>query len=63
MRPVLYDRRPGPRPLQDRDRSTSRQPGPAGPGLRCHVTFASLGARAAPVGSAAPLPTSGWSVW
>ena len=33
------------RPLPDRGRSTSRQPGPSGPGLRCHVTHALRGAR------------------
>jgi hypothetical protein len=55
-RAVLYDRRPGPRPLPDRVRPTSRQPGPAGSGLHCHVTLASLGARAALVGSAASPP-------
>jgi hypothetical protein len=32
-------------PLPDRVRSTSRQPGPSRPGLRCHVTHAARRAR------------------
>jgi hypothetical protein len=36
--------------------STGRQPGPAGPGLRCHVTHALRGARVAPGGPAATPP-------
>jgi hypothetical protein len=46
----LYDRRLDPWPLPDRVRSTSRLPGPAGPGLHCHVTQALRCARA-PEGS------------
>jgi hypothetical protein len=56
----LYDRRLGSWPLPDRVRSTSRLPGPAGPGLHCHVTHALRGARAAPGGPAAP-PAYWWS--
>jgi hypothetical protein len=41
----LYDRQPGRRPQPDRGRSTPRQPGPSGPGLRCHVTHAARRAR------------------
>jgi hypothetical protein len=57
----LYDRRLGSWPLPDRVRSTSRLPGPAGPGLHCHVTHALRGARAAPGGPAATPPAYKWS--
>jgi hypothetical protein len=47
----------------DRFRSTSRLPGPVGPGQHCHVTHASCGARVAPVGPAATQPATWRSPW
>ncbi len=57
----LYELLPGPWPLPDRDLSTSRLPGPAGPGQQCHMTHASRGARVAPMGPAAAPPATWWS--
>jgi hypothetical protein len=48
-------------PNRDGAGDSGRLPGPAGPGQRCHVTYATRGARAAPAGPASVPPVTWWS--